>query len=234
MQSPGLICSPLLVLQNSTRAWIGWHELEKYVSYCLIIYQTVQILQINKWWKKTTSKICHPASMGRILCWPYWTIDLSLKREVSWKVRGMCKFPELENYELSLTLKMKLPAGCRIFCVMILVVSKSIFWHIADTTSPYYTGMHFGTHRIFPWHLWTFVDSFWVSFWCKDVFTDTSSLYNILLQMGVFGNISRLDTYGTQRLCEPMDCVNTLKAKKDHKLMICVSQWLTQLLVGMK
>ncbi len=79
---------------------------------------------------------------------------LSLKGEMSCKVRGMCKLPQLENYELSLMQKLKLSD------VMILVVSKSIFWQLAVSTSSDCTDRCCGIHRIFSWHLWIFADPF--------------------------------------------------------------------------
>ena len=100
----------------------------------------------------------------------------------------MCKLPQLEMYELSLMQKMKLSVGCFALNVMILVVSKSIFWHLADSRSPDCTDRCCGTHRIFFWHLWIFVDPFWVSFWQKDMLSDTLDLYIILVPIGVFGN----------------------------------------------
>ncbi len=75
--------------------------------------------------------------------------DLSLKGEVSCKERGMCKLPQLENYVLSLMQKMKLSTGCFALNVMILVVSKSIFLHLADSTSSDCTDRCCGIHRIF-------------------------------------------------------------------------------------
>ena len=42
----------------------------------------------------------------------------------------MCKISQLENYELSLMVKMKLWTRSLVLSVMILVVSKSIFWHL--------------------------------------------------------------------------------------------------------
>ncbi len=131
-----------------------------------------------------------------------WGSDLSLKREVSCKYMGMCKLPQLENYELSLMQKMKLSAGFFALNVMILVVSKSIFWHLADSTSPDSTDRCCGAYRIFSWHLWIFVDPFWVSFWKNDILSDTLDLYVILVQMGFFDNKYQTGYNGIQRLFE--------------------------------
>ncbi len=49
-----------------------------------------------------------------------------------------------------------------------------------------------------------------VSFWHKDMFSDTSRLYVILLQIGVFENVYPGWKHSTQRLCEPMAYVMPL------------------------
>ncbi len=110
--------------------------------------------------------------------------DLSLKGEVSCKYRGMSKLPQLEDYELSLMQKLKLSAGCFALRVIILVVSKSIFWHLLDTTSPDCTDRYCGTHRLISWHLWIFGDPFWVLFDTKICFLTPQNLYVILLPNG--------------------------------------------------
>ncbi len=98
--------------------------------------------------------------------------------------------------------KMKLSAGCFALNVMILVVSKSIFWHLADSTSPDCTDRCCGAYWIFSWHLWIFVDPFWVSFW-KKIYSLTPWIFmsfwskwdSLIIRI-------RLDTYCIQRLFE--------------------------------
>ena len=55
---------------------------------------------------------------------------LEPERGIRCKRKGMCKISQLENYELSLMVKMKLWTRSLVLSVMILVVSKSIFWHL--------------------------------------------------------------------------------------------------------
>ena len=103
--------------------------------------------------------------------------------------RRICNIPQLENYKLSLWQKNE--AGSEVFalCVMILVVSGRIFWHPSDTLSPECTDRYCGTHMIILWHLWIFLDPFWVFSDTKIWFLTPQYLYVILLQMGVLGSM---------------------------------------------
>ncbi len=116
----------------------------------------------------------------RMLAKQKWATKGSTKNiEAIWQRMA----PQLENNELSLMQKMKLSAGCFVLNFMILVASKSIYWHLADSTNSDCTDRCW-IHRIFSWHLWIFVNPFWVSFLQKDVLSDTLDLCVVLLPNG--------------------------------------------------
>ncbi len=107
---------------------------------------------------------------------------LSLNGGVSCKYRETCKLHQLENYELSLWHKWSYQWG--------VLLSVSWFWwcqkisfHTFLTVQSVLTGTVEPTD--FPWHLWIFMDLFWVSYDTKIWFLTPQDHYVILLQMGV-------------------------------------------------
>ena len=115
-------------------------------------------------------------------------------------MKGICKLPQLENYELSLMLKMKLPVGCFTLGVMILWCQRVSFDTLltplvqiilVDTVEP---------TESFP----DTSGSLWVRIVClltpKICFLTPQVFKSFAPNGSLWKYVPRLGTYGTQRI----------------------------------